>query len=556
MPPKKILKPEDSENKSNSISCYSGPSAPMKMPISKCENGEDIFEASANNCVDRVKELLLNGEKANQTQDFNKMKNVTPLIYAAKNGALEVAEILVSAKADINALSRENCDDNKCSLNFLSPLYHAAARGDAEFVKFLLEKGAHPNSRYNEFKVLEAGLNYLDVVKILIDFGANIYTNWTDDFHQPAIVQAAALNNCQVVHYLLKKGIDPNVKTWSRPTPLAHAIYLKNYGMISVLIDYNAKIGMEPFPIHNVLEGDDLFMLEFLIYKNVNLNVDAYWYSRMPFHHVRSLKAALLLGKHGVDLNPVDKFGNTPLHLVFNREIQEFLIQKGADIEKLNSSGDTPLAALAFQKNLEKKYGNSWEPLVNAGAQLSLKGSFGNNLLHFSSAGNNPKLLEYLILKGVEDINAVNSEGLTPLHLASRNTSYEAIEILLKHGVNVNIETFIEKRTPLTYSVNSNCFNDMNVKTTDLLLQNGANPNHIYTNDSNQKTSILTGILTYSSGVSYCELGVLKLLLDAGVDVKTRDPQGKCPLDYIIYSTDSDKAAKELLIAYGADKCI
>lgn len=68
------------------------------------------------------------------------------------------------------------------------------------------------------------------------------------------------------------------------------------------------------------------------------------------------LPAAQWLIAKGHTLDPVDKFGNTPLVLCLSQdepaiEIAEWLIANGADIRIANNVGETPLS-IAIQKNI------------------------------------------------------------------------------------------------------------------------------------------------------------------------------------------------------------
>ena len=75
------------------------------------------------------------------------MPDWTPLIYAAFNGHLEIAKLLVKSGADVNAVSR----------NGSSALLVASRGGHIDIVKLLLANRADPN------KALESGATALDV---------------------------------------------------------------------------------------------------------------------------------------------------------------------------------------------------------------------------------------------------------------------------------------------------------------------------------------------------------------------------------------------------------
>jgi ankyrin repeat protein len=107
----------------------------------------------------------------------------------------------------------------------------------------------------------------------------------------------------------------------------------------------------------------------------------------------------LLIEKGGVyvNLNPKNRYGNTPLHLavqVRRYEIVNLLIEKCANLNSENEYGNTPLH-LAIQKG-------DYEIIK----LLIEKGGVGINL------------------------NSVDQDGWTPLHLAVYWGQYEIVKLL------------------------------------------------------------------------------------------------------------------------------
>lgn len=98
------------------------------------EQGDKLTEAIKLGDTNRVRELLDQGADPNEPDAAH--GNITPLARAAGHGHLEIMELLVQAKADLNRAD----DDGQ------TPLHHAVFfRGRAsqpEAVKWLLERGA------------------------------------------------------------------------------------------------------------------------------------------------------------------------------------------------------------------------------------------------------------------------------------------------------------------------------------------------------------------------------------------------------------------------------
>ena len=87
--------------------------------------------------------------------------------------------------------------------------------------------------------------------------------------------------------------------------------------------------------------------------------------------------------------------------------------------------------------------------------------SFINNSLFKAIESNNYKKVEQLLKNNISNINTLNNNGLSPLHLSIINRNYKIINLLLKNGAKTNILSSKKRQTPLhlayiNYSNNSN----------------------------------------------------------------------------------------------------
>ena len=94
-----------------------------------------LHKAVQDRDVDRVRELLNDGADVNVRNANKGRLQYTPLHWAAHYGHLEIAEILISRGADLDA------EDPSYS----TPLYLAAEQGHPKVVEFLISKGAEVN---------------------------------------------------------------------------------------------------------------------------------------------------------------------------------------------------------------------------------------------------------------------------------------------------------------------------------------------------------------------------------------------------------------------------
>ena len=71
--------------------------------------------------------------------------------------------------------------------------------------------------------------------------------------------------------------------------------------------------------------------------------------------------------------------------------------------------------------------------LLDEGADPSLKGQYGRNLLHRASEGGNVAIIETVLSRGF-DINSKDNNGFTPLMIAAAVGEAEAVKYLVSRG--------------------------------------------------------------------------------------------------------------------------
>lgn len=92
----------------------------------------------------------------------------------------------------------------------------------------------------------------------------------------------------------------------------------------------------------------------------------------------------------------------------------------------------------------EEKANEFFDILVEKGAVLTDISTYENNtMLHTAADSGNKYIVRQVINAGV-DVNAVDIDGNTALHLAVGNMKIEAIQVLLKHGAEAS--TIIENK--------------------------------------------------------------------------------------------------------------
>jgi len=170
---------------------------------------------------------------------------LTALIYAARTGAVDAAEVLLDAGADVNQTSRYGW----------SPLLAATQNQNYKMGKFLIEHGAdvnlankggwtplylatdNRNIEGGDYPTRTADLDSLEYIKLLLDKGANpnaqmtessetrtVFTNqWLDEDGATAFLRASQSGDLVLMKLLLDYKADPKINTKLGITPLAVA---------------------------------------------------------------------------------------------------------------------------------------------------------------------------------------------------------------------------------------------------------------------------------------------------------------------------------------------
>jgi ankyrin repeat protein len=137
--------------------------------------------------------------------------------------------------------------------------------------------------------------------------------------------------------------------------------------------------------------------------------------------------AAIALINRGMDVNTVDRRGNTLLIQSVQRDLPglfDFLMKRRARINTRNIHGETVLSLAAFFGRADYA-----RRLIDAGAEVNL---FGWPPLAYAAYNGHTEIVELLVGKGAE-IDAKTENGSTALFFASRFGHLEAVQALLRH---------------------------------------------------------------------------------------------------------------------------
>ncbi|MFB0936386.1 MAG: ankyrin repeat domain-containing protein [Propionivibrio sp.] len=143
--------------------------------------------------------------------------------------------------------------------------------------------------------------------------------------------------------------------------------------------------------------------------------------------------AAIELIKRGIDINTVDRQGNSLVTQSIQRDLPElfdYLLQRRARINTRNRNGESALSIAAYMGRA--KY---VQRLVEAGAEINF---FGWPPLSYAAYNGHIAIVEYLIKRGAE-IDGTTENGSTALFFAARFGHMDTVRTLLAHQADPTI---------------------------------------------------------------------------------------------------------------------
>lgn len=229
------------------------------------------------------------------------------------------------------------------------------------------------------------------------------------------------------------------------------------------------------FKLHNVSQNFDLGA--FLTVHNIN-EQDENGCTILHYAVENSdCQLAYAIINAGANTNIQNKDGDTPLHVAYKKrkyeiphDIINLLVSSGACLMIHNNEGETPLHCgikknadipveilknitsidLSNSKNRKTILNEALslpilentlliELLLNLNADASIDDLEGNLPLHYAAHHRSISVLEKVLNKNPNLINARNKKGQTPLFFALQSQSIERIELLLNRGADKNI---------------------------------------------------------------------------------------------------------------------
>lgn len=313
-----------------------------------------VYQASRDGRATYLDEVLkaLRGKerkRALETKHKDGDDFMTPLIIAARNGNLDVVEILLSYGADIEARGIVKIDDEV--LDGLTPLWGATTAGHIDVLKLLIEKKAEVDGKLRTGSTPLRCAAYngrLDIVSYLVENGADVNACKNDE--TSPLFPACSNGHTNVVEFLIKHGANVNVQDKNGNTALHDAAKQGHNKIANKLLSHGALQlqnvhGLTPLLLAS--NNCKIELVEYFIKRpecTKEQRIDALellgaTIANDPEHY--DIKKAFCYLKRGLDerfkdrLHPLLKRQMDPLEVYENRKesqtLEELVLLKGDD---------------------------------------------------------------------------------------------------------------------------------------------------------------------------------------------------------------------------------
>ncbi|EXU99423.1 ankyrin repeat protein [Metarhizium robertsii] len=490
--------------------------------------------------------------------------SVSPLCFASMKGWLQTCEALLENGADVNRLGyMGKFDALFCAAVFAASVPCCWA---------LIAHGANPNGQAQPLLVeLVLGRSYLQprpvtetiaVLDVFVDHRPRLDIDQTDSAGLTALMHASKRGSLPLVKWCVEHGANIKAVDNQGQSPLFYAVDAGCFDVVRDLLKWEVNIVTDTI-LQRALDGGNLALLERLLRagedsdsasESVNTLI------RLAIH-ARNADAVKMLIKFKPDINRLDEYGWSPLcdavGYVPDAKIARLLIDAGANVSQILEDSRRNLMHLAMGADADVICLLFEFPKA---VDIDHRDEFGNTPLLVADNSTKVECVR-LLLKAGADINAQNSDGLTPLmnaiacdapseviqcylsqpqldpniyskihgsalHVACRTLDKDIVNGLIRIGSDVNQHLPAPALSPLI--VVCIPFPDVSLKKREnteyivrALIRAGADVN------STSKMAQHDSHRALSTASLWARTSTLEIFLYQGADVEARDPVGR-----------------------------
>lgn len=518
-------------------------------------------------------------------------------ILASKGSSNVVAPLQLILKASNQNIRLETDSEGNI------PLILAVIIGNIDVINELLSAMSKEQLMYRKPPDYDSALHFavhkknVDIVKLLIDRGVNL--DQQNGKLQTALHLATEAENEPIVKMLCASGADPDVIDKDHQTPIHIATARSYHRIVDILSEkfkasimsrtkdgstlmhlasnaYNSQAAMafirKGIPIHMPNKAGAKCIHMAAIRGHVEVVKAIVAKGEMVDCRTKDgltpLHLAVKFGQHevvetllglGADLKlKTGKLGETPLHIATmvkdGERCVDLLIKSGAEVDATEMNLETPMHFAARFNNLK-----AVQLLLEDGAKVDSQNVDGENVLHACVRESNLSIIEtildHIIKNRTADearllINQQNKDGESSCHYTSKldgklshqtDEDREIMRLLLKHGGDVFLETFIQRETPVHYCCKSGNTNVL------LEIQSHLEPQECQMAYNKPAKNLWTPLF-YAAYQGHPE--IIRMLLNQATRVDVFDDNGEAPLHVAVERGKEEVV--EILLHHGA----
>uniref|UniRef100_A0A914YGV6 FYVE-type domain-containing protein n=1 Tax=Panagrolaimus superbus TaxID=310955 RepID=A0A914YGV6_9BILA len=374
-----------------------------------------------------------------------------PLDIAFSSKQLNIAQLLVEHKADINKLDKDG----------RSFVFKAVERGDVEACEFLASNGAsmtYVNGVTGEtlLHVLAGSETPADLLKWANKYIQQFDINAVDKHSRTPLFVAVEKENKPFLNLLVSQSnVNVNIPDLKGRTPLELALLeKKNLEFAGNLVENGADLNVadkeKQSLLHKAVREDNFAVIQFLTSKSANVNIvdssnatplHTYLMKVIPSSGITEQHSDILklLVKAGADLSIRETTsGLTPLHLAVQKDskVLEVILEAaplGLPLGIVDDTGRTP-----FWAALEAAKFPAAQLLLRSGANINENTPQGTPILIKAIESKRDDIIRFL-LDNKADAGVSSVEGASCLRLAVKNGLTSTVDRLCKLGAQLDL---------------------------------------------------------------------------------------------------------------------